>query len=164
MNSNRKIELGLFDLLKDIGPLMERTASQNKDAKSSLTILDIRDKLTVFCKNFLIQFFYVGYGYLIDGINTTTMKKIEKFFSFNLDKPPKMIDMVSKYIKIHTDIMADPYTREIRISKKLYCSFLPELFGTFQKEAKEVIYNFEEVTEKIMRTMTDIEETCGRIT
>ena len=164
MNSNRKIELGLLDLLKDIGPLMERTISQNRDPKSSLTILNIRDKLTVFCKNFLIQFFYSGYGYLIDGINTTTMGKLNNFFSFNLDKPTKMIDIVSEYVKIHTDIMGDPYTREIRMSKKLYCSFLPELFEAFQKEGKEIIDNFEEVTEKIKRTMRVIEETCGRIT
>jgi len=161
--SSKRIELGLFDLLKDIGMLMEKAISQNKDDKSSLPILEIRDKLTVFCKNFLIQFFYVGYGYLIDGINATTMNKLEGFFAFNPDRPTKMIDIMSEYVGIHMDVMGDPYTREIRMSKKLYCSFLSKLFGVFEKEGEGIIDNFEEITEKIKRTMKIIEETCKRI-
>lgn len=163
MRSSRRIEPGLFDLLENIGPLIEKTISENKDAKSGLSILDIRDKLTVFCKNFLIQFFYSGYGYLIDGINPTTMDKLNQFFLYKLNRPTKMIDVVPKYIQIHTDIMGDPYTREIRTSKKLYCHFIPELFEAFREEGREIINNFDEVAEKIDRTLENIEESCRRM-
>jgi len=162
MNS-RRIELNLFDLLQDIDSLIERMINQNKDEKAKLIILEIRDKLTVFCKNFLIQFFYGGYGYVIDGINTTTMAKINNFFFNKLDVPTKMIEILSKYICIHMDIMGDPYTEEILTSKELYCCFLPDMFKAFKEEGVVVIDNFSKVVQKVNETLVKINDICKKL-
>lgn len=164
MNSEHRIEPSLFDLLTDVGPIIERIRSKQQiNNKDLLDILKIRDNLTVFCKNFLIQFFYNSFGLLIDGININTMHKVNKFFkelSFWKQKPRKMIRILSLYTEIHRDIMGDPYTRKIQVSTRLYCSFLPQLFEAFQEEANGIIDNFEEVMAKINETLKIIQKTC----
>jgi hypothetical protein len=162
MNSGR-IEATLFDLLHDIGSLIEKTTDQSGNEKVKLTILEIRDKLTSFCKNFLIQFFHSGYGYMIDGMNTTTMGKINEFFSYMQEPPTAMIRVLSEYIIIHMDIMGDPYTEETRVSKRLYCSFLPVMFKAFEEEGCGVIDNFAEVVQKIDETLVKINDTCKNL-
>lgn len=160
--SSGQIETKLFELLKDVGQLIEKTAEESKDKNAQLVILEIRDKLTVFCKNFFIQFFYGGYGYRIDGINYDTMKKINDFFSFRSNVPTRMIETLSKYVYIHVDIMGDPYTKETLTSKKLYCHFLPDLFGAFKEDGLGVIDNFAEVVPKMDETLRKIEATCKK--
>jgi hypothetical protein len=160
---SRQIEPKLFDFLQDVGQLIEKTINESKDEKAKLMILEIRDKLTVFCKNFFIQFFYGGYGYVIDGINATTMNKIKAFFSYRLDVPPKMIKLLSKYVDINIDIMGDPYTEKTRTSKELYCYFLPDLFVAFKEEVNEVIDNFAQVAQKMDETLGKIEDICKRL-
>lgn len=161
--SSRQIEPKLFDLLQDVGQLIEKTINESKDEKAKLMILEIRDRLTVFCKNFFIQFFYGGYGYIIDGINATTMNKIKTFFLYKLDVPTKMIEILSSYVDISMDIMGDPYTGETRKSKELYCCFLPDLFKAFKEEANGVIDNFAKVVQKMDETLEKIEDTCKRL-
>jgi len=161
--SLRRIEPKLFDLLEEIGPLIEKTTDKSKDKETKLVILRIRDNLTVFCKNFLIQFFHSGYEYVIDGINALTKEKIDDFFLFRTDLPAEMVRILSEYTSVHMDVMGDPYIEETEESTKLYCSFIPEMFKAFKEEGEGVIDNFAEVVEKIDETLAKINGTCKKL-
>jgi hypothetical protein len=162
MNS-RRIEPKLFELLEEIGPLIEKTTDQSKDEKARLAILRIRDNLTSFCKNFLIQFFHSGYGYMIDGMNAITTEKANDFFLFRVDRPTEMMRILSEYTLIHIDVMGDPYIEETKESRKLYCRFIPEMFKAFMQEGSGVIDNFAEVVDKMNETLAKVNDTCKRL-
>jgi len=172
----KRIELGLFDLLIDVGPIVNEIAGKEAvDEKRAFAITKARDKLLTFVKNFLIQFFYVGYGFLMRGFHPDTITGLQKFFQptarpDTTDKlivdrqlvPSKMIEALVEYVEIEKDAMGDPYTREVRHLRKLYCEFLPRLFDAFREDGSGTIDNYSAILEKINQALTDIQAVCSR--
>ena len=158
---SKRIKPELFSLLDDVGlKIAQISFIEEKKRRDILTIIEVRDKLVTFVKNFLLQYFYEGHNFTIESININIINKLNDYNYYPKPKPNHLIQIISQYIDIYKEIMGDPYTRAIRESKKVFCEFLPQLFEAFKIDASRVINNYEEIMGKINKTMEIIKKTC----
>ncbi|SRR6266571_2671100 len=171
MNSTSEINLGLFALL-EYAPLHEMIAGKKQDDKKQAIALTVAgDNLFVFIKNFFIQLFFEGYGFVILGFHTAMLLELEQLFrrqSLQASKigkeyliPNEMIEAINEYLRIDRDVVAGPYTKEVGPLKGLYCSFLPRLFEAFNRDGISAIKNYSDVKRRIDETLKVINRVCA---
>ena len=147
MKTESTIEPSLFDLLEEVALLL---GPDSPEKNETLRMHNVVQKLRIFLKEFLLQFFRNGYGLDIKGVNDTDLKKIKKHFRFKFNSPKIMIQIFEKTIetinRLLIAIYHDPPKEQDIID--LYEEWIPKVLKGFQEEGKE-IQNFQLVVDRI---------------
>lgn len=164
MATERTIDLSLFELLDAVASLLKIDTSEEDEntarQKAVLRLHKIEDCIETFIESFLLQFFTYGYGLEIDGLNSSSLEEIEKYFKVRKlfsEYPEAMIQVFKEAIEIKEDLEVAVYLTPPKEGDiiRAYKKFIPRMLKCFKKEGRK-IENFLKVVAEIDRIFKQI--------
>jgi hypothetical protein len=161
-----EIKIDLFSLIDEIDPIVDGvinipSSKTQSEPSEILKLVKVRDSLTTFARNFLMQFFHAS-GFAIVGFRPDVLSSMKEKRKWKR-KPETMIQLMEDYLRIDNDVGGDPYARGSEDLRELYCVFLPKMFVAFTSEGAGLIDNYYEVARKSESVLTSIRSKCPRV-